>query len=59
MITLGGSEGCLFGVPGPNPPGERALIELNRSGDTMACGPVFNEFIEFIEFDCARGAGAK
>lgn len=44
MITLGGSMGCLFGVPGVVPPGEVEPRELNRSevGRTPCCPP-FNE----------------
>lgn len=56
MITLGGREGCRFGVPEPPPPGDKAPITLKRSGAAIECCPAFIEFKEFIEFDIANGA---
>jgi hypothetical protein len=59
MITLGGRDGCRLGVPGPPPPGDKPPIALKRSGAAIECCPGFIEFIEFIEFDCANGAGVR
>lgn len=47
ITTLGGSIGCLLGVPGVVPPGELEPRELNRSAAGRAtCCPPFNEFSE-------------
>lgn len=45
-MTLGGSIGCLLGVPGATPPNEFEPWLLNRSVDGSPCCPPFSEFSE-------------